>query len=197
MRTVPAFVTRILDDLGQSHLAGDLAEELHAGRSSAWVWWQVSAATLRGVVSTFRTHPYLTFRAVALGWILLQLLNAQLPFSPHPEVRRWIYNSQLAAILIAAQYFCVGWLIARLHQQHRAALVLSTGLFLMLTNCLDVVGRMLIVSLMQPTGIVFPSGIGLVVWVLYSAVLLLLPMFVIVGGVWAPGVSRQPKPLQG
>jgi hypothetical protein len=87
-------------------------------------------------------------------------------------------------------------LIARLHVQHRRTLVLATGLFLMLTNGVDVVGRMLIVSLVQPTRIVFPLGIGLVVWLLYSAVLLLLPLFVIVGGVWAPGVSRQSKPLR-
>jgi hypothetical protein len=197
MRTLPTFVTRILDDLGQSHLAGDLAEEVPAGRSSAWVWWQVSAAVMRGVVSTFRTHPYLTFRAAALGWILLQLLNGQLPFSPHPEVRGWIYNSPVAAILIAAQYFSVGWVIARMHQQHRTALVLASGLFLMVTNGVDVVGRILIVTLMQPTGIAFPSGIGLLVWVVYTAVLLLLPLFVIVGGLWAPGISRQSKPIRG
>jgi PadR family transcriptional regulator, regulatory protein PadR len=64
--TLPRFVTRILDDLGQSHVAGDLAEEVPAAHSAAWVGWQVGAALMRGAVSAFRTHPYLTFRAAAL-----------------------------------------------------------------------------------------------------------------------------------
>jgi hypothetical protein len=197
MTTLPRFVARLLDDLGQSHLAGDLTEEVAAGRSSAWFWWQVSAAGVRGVVSTCRAHPYLTFRAVALGWILLQLVNGQLPFSPHPEVKRWIYNSPVAAMLIAAQYFSVGWVMARMHQQHRTGLILATGLSLMVTNALEVVARTLLVTLMQPTGIAFPSGRGLVVWVVYTAVLLLLPLFVLAGGLWAPGIPQQPKPFRG
>jgi hypothetical protein len=185
--TLPAVVTRLLDDLGQRELAGDLAEELHAGRSTLWVWWQTSAAVLRGVGAVARTDPYRTFRAIALGWIVTQLLNGRLPFSAHLEIGAWIRNAPVSGILIAAQYFAAGWVVARLHQQHRTALVLATGLFLMLTNTLWWAYVALLVSQMQPTLRLFPSGLPLLLWCISTAWMLLLPAMTIAGGLWGRG----------
>jgi hypothetical protein len=72
MTTIPGCIVRVLDDLGPSHLAGDLAEELHNGRSSTWVWWQVSAAVARGVAMTVLRYPYVAFKAMAVGWVVLR-----------------------------------------------------------------------------------------------------------------------------
>ena len=127
MTTLPAFVTRLLDDLGQRHLAGDLAEELHAGRSSAWVWWQVTAAVCSAVSALVRWEPFLAFRAGAVGWIALQIVSGRLPFSPHPEFMWWVMRSSFSIPIIAAQYFVTGWLVARIHPRHRVESAVVAG----------------------------------------------------------------------
>jgi hypothetical protein len=138
MTRMPNLVIRILDDLGQGHLVGDLAEELHHGRPFTWVWWQVTAALAQGVVSTLRAHPYLTFRAVALGWITVAVLDGQLPFNPHPAVGTWIHQSPAWVPLIAAQYVVAGWVVARLHPLYRMAMVVGAAAFLTLVNAITV-----------------------------------------------------------
>jgi hypothetical protein len=134
MKTLPTSVTSILDDLGQSHLAGDLTEELQAGRSCLWVWWQVAAALLRGVRTAVRTNRYLALRAVAVGWIALQVLNGHFPFSPHPGIGAWVQQSGFWVVLIAMPYLIAGWVVARLHPQHRSAMVLASAAVLILLN---------------------------------------------------------------
>src|SRR4029078_7121622 len=104
MTRIPDPVVRLLDDLGQSQLAGDLTEELHSGRSQVWLWWQVTAAVLCGVVSILRANPYLTFRAMALGWITIAVLNGLLPFSPRPEIGAWVHQSHSLGVVLVGTY---------------------------------------------------------------------------------------------
>jgi hypothetical protein len=66
---LPGFVNRLLDDLGQSQLAGDLAEELHTGRRSmVWAWWQAGAGIVRasGATTTPSTPILILSLAISL-----------------------------------------------------------------------------------------------------------------------------------
>jgi len=186
MKTIPTFAMRLLDDVGQAQLAGDLVEELQAGRSLIWVTWQVGAAMLRGLGAGARANPYLTFRAVAVGWIALQLLNGQFPFSPHLGAKLWIHNSPELILLIGAQYFVAGWLVAQLQRPHRTGLVLTTGGFLMLANCVEVCYRTALIALMQQRGSIVASEEDFALWLLYDAIQLVLPLAFMVGGLRGP-----------
>ena len=181
MTALPTFVARTLDDLGQGHLAGDLTEELRAGRSSAWIWWQVTAAIVTGVIAFARREPFLVFRAVAVGWIALQIVNGQLPFSPHLELKSWVAQSWWSGGIIAAQYAVTGWVVALFHRRYRAGAVIVAAVFLTFTNAIVVALPL----------VVWPQRDGLSTLVV--TVSLLLPLLTVIGGLWVPGISRQPK----
>src|SRR6266851_4443997 len=51
-------------------LIGDLDEQFARGRSSWWYWRQVAAVIVAGVVEEVGHHPFLTARALLLGWAL-------------------------------------------------------------------------------------------------------------------------------
>lgn len=136
MRNLPVFVSRLLDELGQGQLAGDLTEERHAGRSLVWVWWQACAAVVAGLSSTVRRRPYLTVRAVAIGWTTLILVGASvlglLRVLPRPA---WVMPV-LPFVWQVFTYLACGWVVARLHRQHRLALVLVTMLSMAFANAI-------------------------------------------------------------
>jgi len=64
------FVTRLLDALDETPLAGDLAEESHHDRSSGWFWRQAINGIAHGMIRQIRRHPVLTTRAVLLLWAM-------------------------------------------------------------------------------------------------------------------------------
>ena len=123
--------TLLLDRIAQEGLAGDLNEDLHAGRSRAWYWRQVIGAVASRITHDIRAYPYLTFRAVATGWIALSILA--LPFSDQEFV---IWAGSWLALIRPAQYAICGWVVARLHRDHRVAMVAASTMFLLVTNTL-------------------------------------------------------------
>jgi hypothetical protein len=65
-----AIATWMLDHLDRSQsLAGDLLEELHAGRSTAWYWRQALFAI--AITLATRTRAYLAPLIFSTGWSLL------------------------------------------------------------------------------------------------------------------------------
>jgi hypothetical protein len=208
--TLPTFVTRILDDLGQRQLAGDLAEELSAGRSRGWLWWQVGAAIIAALVDTIRQRPYLTLRAVAVGWTTVMLVEGWVrgrwPFLPRPEFPEWVRQAQFFRVALdAAAYFVSGWVVARVHRQNRLALVLITMLSMTLINAIfigwrtyDMLTHPPVYAPMMEQRLLLHSVISflLPLLVLNITISLLLPLLVAVGGGF-PGISRQPKPIRG
>jgi hypothetical protein len=188
MTRIPDPVLHLLDDLGQSQLAGDLTEELHAGRSQVWLWWQVSAAVLRGVASILRANPYLTFRAMALGWITIAVLNGLLPFSPRPEIGVWVHQSSAWMVLLAGQYTFAGWLVARLHTRHRVAMVIGATMCLTLLNAVTVASRIYFVWRFGEYLRVEMSPMT----ALSFAVSFCLPLMTMVGGILTS--TRDPRP---
>jgi hypothetical protein len=98
-------LTRLLDALGQSQLAGDIAEELHEGRSAAWACWQVSAAIVSGIVVEARRHPVLTVRAVALACLaFFAVRRALAPAFPFLQVLSELYLPTPSHLYMAATY---------------------------------------------------------------------------------------------
>ena len=91
MRRLPGFASRLLDDLGQSHLAGDLAEQLASQpRSILWVSWQVSAAILSGAYRQVKANKWLTVRAVLLACVLFYVSTIALTVFARPLERNFI-----------------------------------------------------------------------------------------------------------
>jgi len=176
MTTLPKHVGRLLDDLGRADVAGDLAEELRAGtRSWLWAVWQIIAAIVSGVSTVLHQNVYLAFRAIATAWITFQILNGQLPFSAHPEVRVWIHASAAWPFVIMAQYFAAGRVVSLLHRQHRAAMVVAATLFFMSLNTLEYALRGYFMFRMNGSIDTLHLLLGLMLW-------LVLPAMVIAGG---------------
>jgi hypothetical protein len=148
MTRIPDPVIRLLDDLlwrernlgsGDSReaLIGDLSEERELGRSRGWLWWQVGAAIVTALFNTIGQHPYLTLRAVAVGWTTVMVVEGllRLPFLLRSEFPEWVRQAPFFWVALdAAAFFVSGWVVARVHRQHRLALVLVTMLSMAVTN---------------------------------------------------------------
>jgi hypothetical protein len=119
MSLLTRVATALLDAAGESALAGDLLEERRSGRSSFWYGRQVTSALWHVTIRETRTHAFHTFCAIALGWIVLQLTDAQLPFSTRHftlsrDINGWMRAAHLAWEFTALRYFVAGWVVSRL-----------------------------------------------------------------------------------
>jgi hypothetical protein len=143
-------------------LTGDLAEEFSHGRSSAWLWRQVLAATAFAIGKETYSHKLLTIRAVVVGeaavwlssWVLIRvLLSLVFRLFPHSWFNwiGWILfpvplgsiGASMGAVMFA------GWIIGRFHREHRTTLLLlfATLQFLLVA---PEVSRLLVSSIEQP-----------------------------------------------
>jgi hypothetical protein len=205
MARTPTLALWFLRTLGSGDsievLIGDLTEECEWGRSRGWLWWQVGAAIIAALLDTIRQHPYLTLRAIAVGWTTVttlivggRLLIERLVFPLPPEFPQWVRQAPFFPVAWAtAAYFVSGSVVAQVHRQHRLALVLVTMLFMALHNAI-IVGWRTYHLLTHP-----PADASLMgrLSVLNSGIFVLLPLLVAVGGLWAQGISQQPKPARG
>jgi hypothetical protein len=119
-------------------LAGDLAKQ--AGRSPLWLWQQVVGALAIAILKDFRAHWILALRAGLLGPLLCFLCPflafriwtgyvgarfaslASLVGVEHPNVHT--VTAAFNALAVPG-WFCVGWLVARLHRTRTPAPVLA------------------------------------------------------------------------
>ena len=135
-RKVPMFATWLLHRFGVQRqneaLIGDLAEEYQAGKSRMWYWWQTLVAIWVTAVRDVRENKLLALRAVAMGWILARAFlgfraYVILPLAPY--YHHWDPWLRLAVtqVLMLAQWVLLGWLVARAHRAHAAALALIVG----------------------------------------------------------------------
>src|SRR4249919_3771120 len=68
---MPPIATWLLDHFVENNesLAGDLLEEYRTGRRTrVWYWRQALLAIVVEAAEEFRRHPWLTLRALAVGW---------------------------------------------------------------------------------------------------------------------------------
>jgi hypothetical protein len=120
-------------------LLGDLLEQYQQKRSSAWYWRQVITAIGASATRDLAAHRLLAVRAVAIGYLASALFSV--PVHWLGEITRVSINGWLAAsghfsfwlvflsgplvvtVLECAAGAAIGWIIARLHQAHAAAMV--------------------------------------------------------------------------
>ena len=187
-------------------LIGDLDEQYAHKRSVGWYWRQATAAILIGMVKDIRRHPMLVFRAAILmvvvviawvessWWVYLWMsrtawLTQWASGSWHGSRVFWtfweLYGGGLT-LLWCAGCAITGWIIARLHREHLAAMLavsLSSVLFLALWWG----GRWWLQSYaVSPT---FRTS-----WRVVSLVALLgMPVSTLIGGLFAMRQSRSPS----
>ena len=124
-------------------LLGDLIEQYRHGRSATWYWRQVLTAILVGVARDISAHKLLAARALAIGWMASVL--AAFPVNwLSGVIRIWTTNwlvetgqysfwgvfwaGQLPGnLLVYLACAGSGWIVARLHQRHSAAMVWLYG----------------------------------------------------------------------
>jgi hypothetical protein len=133
---------RFLSDAQHESLIGDLVEEYRGGRSSLWYWRQVLIAI---VVSTYReisAHKSLAIRALAVTFLVYHFLWLVVVRTALDEIQRavfWMfagprglpgwppYYDDFHRVLLTLAGVATGWIVANLHREHRAAMVLLCG----------------------------------------------------------------------
>ena len=119
-------------------LIGDLVEQYLQGRSRLWYWKQTFLAIAVSFGGEISRHPALTLRAVASGWAVIFLYR--LLFRPSTvalSITLSVMQLHAHGVLYGALshlywYFiytpvlaAAGWLVARLHREHRGVMVLA------------------------------------------------------------------------
>jgi hypothetical protein len=178
-----------------SALIGDLAERYQKGCSRTWYWKQVVAAMWTGYWRDIRAQKLLTFRALALGflivflenWVWHSVLRLWSPLEPKwPVAFQAIPLPGVVVLLCWIGMFALpGWAIARFHRSQAMAMVL---LFTALMEVLRVrlildSYRLLLDSLTHSRFVPYLAG-SLVQW-------LLAPICTVLAGVWAVHASER------
>jgi hypothetical protein len=141
----PRLTTWLLQRLAPRHkresLIGDLVERYQHGRSAGWYRRQAVMAILVGAGTDIRDHLLLAVRALVLCWTALFLLGS-FTGALHRSLFRWANTEWESEILRQAWVYygvpfvaitclgcaATGWLIARLHRDQRAAMVILCAL---------------------------------------------------------------------
>jgi hypothetical protein len=120
-------------------LVGDLTEENAPHRSHVWIWRQAIAAIVGAGARDLRAHPVLSGGAVIVGLSLLWLSH---------DIEDWLWGylnvfyfravmyvgirhqtgwvSGIVVSVVAIPFwFCIGWLVARLHRMRTSAAVFA------------------------------------------------------------------------
>ena len=140
----PAAARLLLDRLGprDDGIDGDFAEEWQAGRSALWYWRQVVVAVAFQMAADARQHWIVVVRGILTG--LLVLYTFGLIVAAVSALFKWwilLYPSgvilmqyQAGFLIHIANLICAsvvaGWVIARLHDRHRAVVILGLVLTL-------------------------------------------------------------------
>jgi hypothetical protein len=178
-----------LSDFHNRSLIGDLIEHYTQGRSSAWYWRQVLIAIAVGCWRDIRTHKLLAVRALAVGYQILVLEGRVLfTFMPHlmHKLQFLLPTTQFPgfALLIissALTYAVSGWVVARFHRPHQAAMVF---LFAALMGLLHLrrpwppeIYRLFLNSFSNPRYLPY-LAVEFVGWIL-------VPISIVSGGLWS------------
>ena len=82
---------------GSESLVGDLVERYRRGKSAAWLWRQVLAASMGGVARDIRACKLLAVRGVILGLAFLFLFQRFIQ-APLSRMDDWLFVTGLADV---------------------------------------------------------------------------------------------------
>ena len=146
-RIATALLKRLADGPQCEALIGDVMERYQTQQSALWYWRQVVRAIVACAVEEVRENAGLTVRAIAV-WYLLAWIAGQFAMVVYHGLGRWMWNWTVAhdldllrvlwfgrpqwqsppfLVMTCVNQMIIGWIIARLHRQHRAAAVLTCG----------------------------------------------------------------------
>lgn len=137
----PAVATWLLKQLGSGPnndaLLGDLIERYGERRSGIWYWRQVLVAIVVSFCREVGAHKLLALRAIATGWAVIFAYRLLLrPSATALSIELSVmhlheHGFTFGAISYLYWYLiytpvlaAAGWLVARLHREHQAAMVL-------------------------------------------------------------------------
>ena len=177
-------------------LAGDLTEEYYSGgQRAAWLWRQVLAAIAFTIAKEIYSHKLLTIRAVIAGeaavllsyFALIRALSSHwfamfcisvFPPSGLPFLSEfWILLLPESMIVVTIVCMFGGWIVGRLHRDHRATFVVlfaTLQSIFILVQVFSTLLRHLIDSIDQPR---FRPYLAMDL-----GILLLFPIAVLLGG---------------
>lgn len=174
-------------------LLGDLIEHYRQGRSVIWYWRQVLAAILVGSVHDLAAHKMLALRALTIGWTLYYLFSYPVTWAGD-IAETWV--SQQVIVCEPGSFWCQFWqnqfsvelliyiagaisggIVARLHRQYWVAMLSLYAASVLLFEC-GIIGWM--VSRSIP-----PLPISRVTLVVANLTVVVRPLSVFVGGMWA------------
>ncbi len=185
-------------------LAGDLTEEYSGGQTAAWLWRQVLAAIAFTIAKEIFSHKLLTIRAVIAGEaaVLLSYFALIRALSSHwfavfrisvLAPLRLPFLSEFLILLLPESMIVFGfggWIVGRLHRDHRATFVVlfaTLQSIVLLVQVFPTLLHHLIDSIDQPR---FRPYLEADV-----AIVLLSPIAVLVGGYLARSRAEDRSPM--
>jgi hypothetical protein len=189
------FLSSSANFLSDSALIGDLVERYQKGRSRTWYWKQVVVAIWTGCSRDIRAHKLLTFRALALGFLIVYLENwvwhsvfrLWSPLEPKwPVAFQMIPFPGVVVLLCWIVLFAFpGWAIARFHRPQAMTLVLLFTSLMEVPRVMFILDsyRLLLDSLSHSRFVPYLAG-SLVQW-------LLAPICTVAAGLWAAHDSER------
>lgn len=149
LRTPPKIATWLLTRLASgpqsTAMIGDLQEQYQRRQSAAWYWWQTIATIAIGGVHDVRDHPVIVGRAMLMWYSLTWMVGSAALFlyrslglfvwnwtvdHGFDMLRVFWFGRPRLGIPVLLMMACIdsgaiGWLIARFHRGHTAAVVLA------------------------------------------------------------------------
>jgi hypothetical protein len=184
---------RLVPGPKRESLLGDLIEQHRLGRSSIWYWRQVLAAILIGNLHDLVDHKRLAVRALTIGWTLYYLFSFPVTWAGR-IAENWV--SQQVIWCEPGSFWCQFWvnqfsvepliyiaaavsggIVARLHHKYWVAMLSLYAASVLLFEC------GMIAWLVSRS--VRPAPISPVVLMLANLTVVVRPLSVFVGGMWA------------
>ena len=184
---------RLLSGPRSESLLGDLIEQYRQGRSWIWYWRQVLAAILVGTVDDLAAHKALALRTLTLGWTLYYLFSFPVTWAGG-FAEDWL--SQNVILCAPGSFWCQFWrnqfsvelmiyvaaavsggIVARLHRKYWVAMLSLYAASVLLFEC------GMISWMVYQSGT--PVPISRFALIVASLTVVVRPLSVFVGGMWA------------
>ena len=184
---------RLVSGPRRESVLGDLIEQYRYGRSGSWYWRQVLVAIVVGNAHDLAAHKLLALRALTIGWTLYYLFSFPVTWAGG-MAENWVshqvivceptsfwcqfWRNQLSVeLLIYVAAAVSGAIVARLHHRHWVAMLSLFTVSVLLFEC-GMIGWL--VSQSAP-----PVPISRGALILANLTVIVRPMIVFAGGMWA------------
>jgi hypothetical protein len=184
---------RLVSGPRRESLLGDLIEQYRMGRSGLWYWRQVLAAIVIGSAHDIAAHKLRALGALTIGWTLYYLSSFPVTWAGS-IAESWVgqhvivceptsfscqfWRNQLSVeLLIYVAAAVSGAIVARLHHTHWVAMLSLFAASVLIFEC------GMIVWMVSQSGPPVPISRGALI--LANLTVILRPLSVFVGGMWA------------